>query len=427
MKLSLRKGVDGLKRVGEILITPAALLPLAGLLIMTGDLTGRFFGFLGADILLRSGTVLLRQFPLLVAVSLAYGLANAQNGAAALSAVAAYLAFHHSGSALYELLAGADVQPSFYAGVFGGLIIGMVTALLHNRCRTWRLPAWLDYFSGIRLSALLAVLTSVLLGSGFGALASLIRNELVATASRLSQMGTTGAFSYGLLNRLLLPFGLDHVLNQSIWFDSGQFTDLSGRLFTGELSRFFAGDPTAGRLLAGFYPMLIFSIPAIAVCFALTARTPNRTRLYLLMAITALVSLVSGVSQPLEYFLLFVSPLLYLIYTVLSGVSFLLSYQLQIHHGFTNAAGLIDYLESWHLATHPERVWQVGILMALLSFAVVYFPVVLRKLLAPGGDRPEADDQAEMDDEAAADDQAEIDDQSEIDDEAAADDLGGEE
>ena len=132
MKISLSRGVDGLKKVGEILITPAALLPLAGLLIMAGDLTGRFLGFPGADILMRSGTVLLRQFPLLAAVALAYGLANAQNGAAALSAAAAYLAFHQSGSALYELLAGADVQPSFYTGVFGGLIVGMVTVLLHN-------------------------------------------------------------------------------------------------------------------------------------------------------------------------------------------------------------------------------------------------------------------------------------------------------
>ena len=216
-------------------------------------------------------------------------------------------------------------------------------------------------------------------------------------------MGTIGAFSYGFLNRLLFPFGLDHILNQSIWFDSGQFTDLSGRLVTGELSRFFAGDPMAGRLMAGFYPMLIFSMPAIALCFALTARIPNRTRLYLLMAITALVSLVSGVGQPLEYFLLFVSPLVYLIYAVLSGVSFLLSYQLQIRHGFANAAGLTDYLTTWHLATHPERVWQVGILMALLSFAVVYFSVKIRKLSAPGRDRPEADDEMDADNEAAAD------------------------
>ncbi|MGI6333790.1 MAG: PTS transporter subunit EIIC [Saccharofermentanales bacterium] len=403
MKISLSRGVDGLKKVGEILITPAALLPLAGLLIMAGDLTGRFLGFPGADILMRSGTVLLRQFPLLAAVALAYGLANAQNGAAALSAAAAYLAFHQSGSALYELLAGADVQPSFYTGVFGGLIVGMVTVLLHNGCRSWRLPTWLDYFSGVRLSALLAVSASVLLGSGFGALAFLIRNGLIEVASGLTQMGTIGAFSYGFLNRLLFPFGLDHILNQSIWFDSGQFTDLSGRLVTGELSRFFAGDPMAGRLMAGFYPMLIFSMPAIALCFALTARIPNRTRLYLLMAITALVSLVSGVGQPLEYFLLFVSPLVYLIYAVLSGVSFLLSYQLQIRHGFANAAGLTDYLTTWHLATHPERVWQVGILMALLSFAVVYFSVKIRKLSAPGRDRPEADDEMDADNEAAAD------------------------
>ena len=151
------------------------------------------------------------------------------------------------------------------------------------------------------MSAMLVIIAAIIGGQGLGALWTLIQNNLASVAARLPQLGAGGAFAYGFLNRLLLPFGLHHVLNQEIWFESGEYTSQSGQLITGELNRFLAGDPTAGGLLAGFYPMMMFGIPAIALCFALTARLQNRTRLYLLMAITAVVSLVSGVTEPIEY------------------------------------------------------------------------------------------------------------------------------
>ena len=398
MKLSLNKGSDWLKRAGEILITPVSLLPLAGLLIMAGDLTGRL-GFIGAGILTRSGSALILQFPLFVAITLAYGLASARNGAAALTAAVSYLAFGQAGAALFAIVAGESVQPPFNMGLLGGILVGLIAAALHNTCRSIRLPSWLRFFEGIRLSAMLAVLASILAGTAGGALWATIQGSLADVAARLPQLGAGGAFSYGLLNRLLLPFGLHHVLNQVIWFDIGEFTSQSGQLVTGDLNRFLAGDPTAGRFLAGFYPMMIFGVPAIALCFTLTARIKNRTRLYLLMAITALVSLISGVTEPLEYLILFVSPLLYVIYALLFGLSMLISYQLQIHNGFAFSTGLTDYLAFWNNATHPERIWQVGLLMALLSFAVTYFCVTLLGIPAPGRDAPEADD-LPMDDQA---------------------------
>jgi N-acetylglucosamine PTS system EIICBA or EIICB component len=387
----LHKGSKGLRTVGEILITPASVLPLAGLLIMAGDLLGRAgLGF--AAILTSTGSILLTQFPLLAAICLAYGLANGRPGAAALSGALSYLVLNQAGDVVYKLLAGSAALPPFSMGLLAGLVAGLITAVCHNRLRSLKLPNWLMFFEGCRMSAILSLVISLLVGVACGALWSVIRDGLLAAADNFARVGAGGAFAYGFLNRLLLPFGLHHVLNQQIWFSFGDFTSQAGQLVTGDVNRFLAGDPTAGRLVSGFYPMMVFGLPAIALCFTLTARLHNRSRLILLMAITAGVSLVSGITEPLEYLMLFVSPLLYVLYSLLFGLSLLISYQLQVLFGFSFSTGLTDLLANWQRATNPDGIWQVGIMMAILSFAAAYFAVTMLKLHAPGHDRPEAED-----------------------------------
>lgn len=389
---SLHKGSDWLKKAGEILITPAAILPLAGLLIMAGDLLGRA-GFAYAAVLANTGSVILSQFPLLAAVCLAYGLASGRPGAAALTGALAYLVFNQAGTTVFDLMTGGQNLPPFGMGLFAGMIAGLVAAVLHNRCRDLRLPKWLTFFSGSRMSAILAAVAALVAGAACGALWTVIQNALAVAAGRMAAAGAAGAFAYGFLNRLLLPFGLHSVLNQEIWFNFGEFTSQSGQYVTGELNRFLAGDPTAGRLISGFYPMMIFGIPAIALCFALTARLRTRSRLIILMTVNAAVSLVSGVTEPFEYLILFVSPLLYVVYALLFGLSLLICYQLQVLYGFAFSTGLTDLISNWSRATLPERIWQVGIVMAVLSFAAAYFAVTLLGLRAPGHDRPEVADE----------------------------------
>ncbi len=392
--LSLGKKRNWFQTIGNILITPAAMLPLAGLLMMLGDVTGRL-GFLGAGILAQTGAMLLAQFPLLIAVCLAYGLASGQNGAAGLTGAFSYLIFKEAGTVVFLLFSGSSDLPVFSMGLLGGIIAGLIAVFFHNRCRDLKLPEWLSFFSGVRASATLAIVVSLVAGVGFGALWSLIETALASFAVYLTTTGAGGAFAYGFLSRLLMPFGLHEVVNHEIWFNMGEYTSKAGVLVTGDLNRFIAGDATAGQYIAGFYPMMIFGVPAIAACFAITARFNNRVRLILLMAVTGLVSLISGVTEPIEYMILFLSPLLYVIYAVLFGLSQLICYQLQVLDGFVYQPGLTDYLANWNLATHPERIWQIGIIMAILSFAVSYFAVILLKLRAPGHDHPEADDLAE--------------------------------
>lgn len=382
------------RTAGEILITPAAVLPLAGLMIMAGDLLGRA-GFIFSGALSNAGSVILAQFPLLVAVCLAYGLADGRPAAAALAGVLSHLAFMQAGNAVFVRIAGDAVQPLFNMGLLSGLIAGLIAITFHKYFRALKLPEWLKFFSGCRMSALMAVLAALIAGALSGALWTVIQSALTAAAARMAAAGAGGAFAYGFLNRLLLPFGLHHVLNEEIWFRFGEFTSQSGQYVTGDLNRFMAGDPTAGRLIAGFYPMVMFGVPAIALCFALTARLRNRTRLWLLMAVNSVVSMVSGVTEPMEFLMLFVSPLLYVLYALLFGFSLLICYQLQVLFGFQFATGLTDYLANWTRATLPDRIWQVGIVIAILAFAVTYFAVTMLRLRAPGHDRPEVADEPE--------------------------------
>ncbi len=390
LKISLDSSRDYLQVLGEILITPAAILPLAGLLLMAGDLTGKV-GFIGAGVLVQVGAVLLQQFPLLAAASLAFGLANGQSGAAALSGVLSYLAMSQAGSAFMSVFA-SDAY-SFDMGLLTGVLAGITASLFHNRFRALNLPEFLKFFSGARLPAMFSVIASAIVGSGFGLLWTVVQPAVVQLADLTAATGAGGAFAYGTLSRLLMPFGLNVTINQEIWTGIGEFTSRTGQLVTGDLNRFLAGDPTAGRLTAGFYPMMIFGVPAVAACLIMTARTSARIRLMLMMAIAAVTSLVSGITEPLEYMILFVSPILYVLYALLYGLSLLLAYQLQVLIGFGFSSGLVDYLKFWDQATHPERVWQIGIVMGILSLTVTYFAVRLLRLRAPGQDRPEAEDE----------------------------------
>ncbi|HAL74733.1 MAG TPA: hypothetical protein DCM45_06555 [Clostridiales bacterium] len=383
------------RTAGEILITPAAVLPLAGLLIMAGDLLSRT-GLGLAAVLSNAGTVMIAQFPLFVAICLAYGLADGRPAAAALAGALSHLVFMQAGSAVFNLILGEAAIPSFNMGLLSGVLAGVIAALMHKYFRNLKLPEWLKFFSGCRLSAILAIAASLIAGALMGAIWTAIQTVLTEAAARMTLSRAGGAFAYGFLNRLLLPLGLHQVLNQEIWFRFGEFTSQTGQYITGDLNRFLAGDPTAGRLIAGFYPMMIFGVPAIALCFALTARLRNRTRLILLMAVNGVVSLVSGVTEPMEFLILFVSPLLYVLYAVLYGLSMLICYQLQVLLGFQFSTGLTDYLANWNRGTWPERIWQVGIVIAVLAFAVTYFSVTLLKLRAPGHDRPEAADLPEI-------------------------------
>jgi N-acetylglucosamine PTS system EIICBA or EIICB component len=376
-----------LQEFSQALMLTAMILPLAGILIMGGDLLARA-GFTFAAVLTEAGFEVINQLPLFAAISLAYHLSAGQQGMAALSGAAACLVLNRTAAALLDLLnTGGKDYSRLNMGLLTGIIAGLTVSAISNSSHRVHLPGRLRNFRLNRILPLVAVAAAFLEGLACGAAWTYLQRGLAALAIRLPDAGAGGAFAYGFLNRLLMPLGLHHVLNKEIWFRYGEFTNQAGNLVTGDLNRFLAGDPSAGLTIAGFYEMMIFALPAIALCLIITARPRRRDRTIALMVLAGLASLASGVSEPLEYLILFTSPVLYLLLALLYGLSHLISYQLQIHCGFSFSTGLTDYLANWGKAAYPSRIWQIGLVMAVLAFAIFFLAIRVLKLPAPGRER----------------------------------------
>ncbi len=381
-------GKTWLQTVSQALLLPAMVLPLAGLLVVAGDLLMRS-GLAAASLLALAGFELIARMPLLIAVSLAYATAVEQTGLAALSGAIAVIVLNQTGAAFLDLLnRGRDQYSPFNMGLLAGIIAGLTAGCLQNYCRERRLPRWLGGFPLSRLVPVIAAAAALAEGLVAGVAWTYAQRGLASLAVSLTLAGPGGAFVYGLLNRLLQPLGLHHVLNDEIWLKWGEFTSQSGILIRGDLNRLLAGDPTGGRSVAGFYPVMIFSLPAAALSLWLAAKRPQRWKMAILMTAVGLAALVSGVSEPLEYLILFASPLLYVLLAIIYGLSQLICFQLQVHAGFTFSTGLSDYLATWSLGSNPQRVWQVGLVLAALAFGAFYLAVRVLKLPAPGREGP---------------------------------------
>ena len=193
-----------------------------------------------------------------------------------------------------------------------------------------------------------------------------------------------GGFVYGTANRLLIPLGLHHILNSFPWFQLGEFTDATGATWNGDINRFLHGDPTAGAFMTGFFPIMMFALPAAALAIAQEAKPSQKKVVGGIMLAAALTSFVTGVTEPLEFAFLFVAFPLYIIHAILTGTSLALVNALDIRDGFGFSAGLIDYVLNWNIATKPWLLIPIG-----LGYAVVYyflFRFVIRKwnLRTPG-------------------------------------------
>ena len=182
--------------------------------------------------------------------------------------------------------------------------------------------------------------------------------------------GVVGTFVYGVLNRLLIPVGLHHILNSFIWFVFGEYTTPAGVVATGDLNRFFAGDPHAGMFMGGFYIMMMFGMPAVALAMYRAAKPENRPKIAGALASVAFTSFLTGITEPIEFMFMFLAPALYAVHAVLTGLALSVSYAFGVLHGFGFSAGFIDYILSWGLATKPILIIPLG-----LVFGVVYYVI----------------------------------------------------
>lgn len=399
-------GFAQLQRLGKSLMLPIAVLPAAGILLRLGqdDLLGRvkapvigpFFQAMSA-----AGGALFTNLPLLFAVGVAIGFARKADGSTALAAVVGYLVMQAVFTTMSPVVLAGELdksggQAQINYSVFGGIVVGLITAALFDRYHTITLPPYLGFFGGRRFVPIVVSLACLVVAFAMSYFYPIFDAGLTGLGRFIGGAGALGAFVYGFANRMLIPIGLHHILNSYVWFIYGDYTAPDGAVVTGELTRFAAGDPTGGHLTAGFYPILMFGLPAAALAMIHVANARQRKLAFGILSAAGLTAFLTGVTEPLEFAFMFVAFPLYIIHAVLTGLSLAIAYALDIHLGFSFSAGLIDLL-LYGTAPAAKNI-PLLIVMGLVFFAVYYllfrFAITRWNMRTPGRE-PEGEFEAE--------------------------------
>ncbi|MCU9615348.1 glucose-specific PTS transporter subunit IIBC [Caldibacillus lycopersici] len=387
-----------LQKIGKALMLPVALLPAAGLLLGIGNAIGQenmldFLPFLEADwiqlvgnVMEDAGNIIFSNLALIFATGVAIGLAG--DGTAALAAIVGYLVLNQVmgswigltadnivGSPSYASVLGI---PTLQTGVFGGIIVGLIAAFAYNKYHNIQMPSFLGFFAGKRFVPIATAAISFVIGLLLLAVWPPIQIGLNSVSLWLIDEGTYFAvFMFGFVKRLLIPFGLHHIYHAPFWYEFGSYTTAAGELVRGDMTIFFAQlkdgvDITAGNFMAGEFPIMMFGLPAAALAMYHTARPERKKLVAGLLGSAALTSFLTGITEPLEFTFLFLSPVLFFVHAVLDGLSFVLMTFLNVNIGYTFSGGFIDFLLFGIL---PGREpWWITIILGLI-FGVLYYSI----------------------------------------------------
>lgn len=364
--------------LGRALMLPIAVLPVAGILLRLGQPD-----VFNIKMIADAGGAIFDNLPLLFAIGVAVGFAKDNNGVAALAGAIGYL---------IETAIMKDIDPKLNMGVLSGIIAGVVAGLLYNRYKDIKLPDYLAFFGGKRFVPIITGLVCVILGIAFGYVWQPVQHLIDAAGQWLTTAGAIGAFVFGFLNRLLLVTGLHHILNSLAWFVFGNFTPpAGGEIVHGDLHRFFAGDPTAGTFMAGFFPIMMFGLPA--ACLAMLHEAPKERRAMVggLLLSMALTSFLTGVTEPIEFSFMFLAPVLYVIHAVLTGLSLAICQILDVKLGFTFSAGAIDYVLNYGLSTKGWIAIPLGLAYGAAYYGLFRFFIRKFNMATPGREPASAD------------------------------------
>lgn len=359
-----------IQKLGKALMLPIAVLPAAAILLRVGqpDLLNTAF-------ISQAGNAIFENLALLFAIGVAVGLAFDGGGAAGLAGAVGY----------YTLTkAVATINPDINMGVLAGMIAGAMAGYLYNRFYNIRLPDYLGFFGGKRFVPIAASFSSIVLALAFGVIWPQIQSLIDSIGNWIISAHMAGTFVFGFLNRLLIPLGLHHILNNLVWFVFGTFTGADGVAVTGDLNRFFAGDPAAGFFMAGFFPIMMFALPA--ACFAMYTAAPRENRKLAggILFSMAFTSFLTGITEPIEFSFMFVAPMLYLFHALMTGASLAICQMLDIHHGFGFSGGVIDYGLNYGLSTNGWMIVPLGLAFAVLYYIVFLFSIRTLNLPTPG-------------------------------------------
>ncbi len=392
-----RFSLSALQPLGRSLMLPIAVLPVAGLMLRLGQPDLAFVPGLGAigPLIAAAGDAIFHNLGLLFAIGVAVGFARDGNGAAGLAGAVCFLVATNGAQALIaappEALAGMTgkakdlasaafkAQALFRLGVPLGILSGLVGGIFYNRFSGMKLPEYLAFFGGRRfvpiVSGFAGLVLALAFGLGFGALSG----GMDGLSREVVTAGPLGLMAYGVLNRLLIVTGLHHILNNIAWFIIGDFHGT-----TGDLNRFFAGDPTAGAFMSGFFPVMMFGLPAACLAMYHAARPDRRKAVGGMLLSLALTSFLTGVTEPIEFSFMFLAPALYLLHALLTGISMAVMDALHVRLGFGFSAGLFDYLLNFDRATRPLLLLPIGAVYFGLYYGLFRLAISRFDLKTPG-------------------------------------------
>lgn len=386
----MKNVITGLQSIGRALMLPIAVLPVAALLLRLGQAD-----LLDMPAIAAAGDAIFSNLGLLFAIGVAVGLARENHGAAGLASVVGYLVTTKGAEVLIAVppevtadLAGRARELAIAAfrarelgklSVPAGLISGLIAGWLYNRYSDIRVPSYLAFFGGRRFVPIASGMAGIVLALGFGFGWPVLERGMDAVSQAVLGSGSIGLFAYGVLNRVLIITGLHHILNNMAWFLLGDYQGV-----TGDLKRFFAGDPSAGAFMTGFFPVMMFGLPAACLAMYRSAKPERRAAVGGMLLSMALTSFLTGVTEPIEFSFMFLAPVLYGIHAVLTGLAFPLMHYLDIHLGFGFSAGLFDYVLNFKQAKNPLWLLPFGLVYFSLYYGLFRFFILHFNLATPG-------------------------------------------
>lgn len=414
-----------LQRVGRSFMLPIALLPVAGLLLGIGSSftnattietyhLGKFIyegGILYTilDIMSKTGSAVFDNLALLFAMGVAIGMAKKEKEVAALSGAIAFIVMNTTISALIAAKGGVEAMAensttsvlgitTLQMGVFGGIIVGLGVAALHNRFYKTELPQVLSFFGGTRFVPIVSTITYLIVGIIMFYLWPVVQLGISKLGVLVLNSGYAGTWIYGILERALIPFGLHHVFYMPFWqTELGGSMIIDGNVVTGAQNIFFAElaskstevfSVSATRFMSGKFPFMIFGLPAAAFAMYKAARPEKKKVVGSLLLSAALTSMITGITEPLEFTFLFVAPLMYGVHCVLAGLSYMLMHILNVGVGMTFSGGAIDLTLFGILQGNEKTHWiwivVVGLIYAVVYYLVFYFMITKMDLKTPG-------------------------------------------
>ncbi|NML48842.1 PTS transporter subunit EIIC [Streptomyces sp. R302] len=388
---------QGLQKVGRSLQLPIAVLPAAGILLRLGqdDVFGKDgLGWIKvAKVFATAGDAVFANLPLLFCVGIAIGFAKKADGSTALAALVGFLVYKNvltafpvtEGVVNTTENGGVDVAATYNdPKVLGGIVMGLLAAVIWQRYHRTKLVDWLGFFNGRRLVPIIMAFVGTIMGVFFGLVWEPVGNVITDFGEWMTSLGAVGAGIFGVVNRGLLPIGMHQFVNTVAWQEIGSFKDSAGAVWHGDLPRFFHGDPTAGQFMSGFFPIMMFALPAAALAITHCARPERRKVVGGMMISLALTSFVTGITEPIEFAFMFIAPVLYAIHAVLTAVAMAVTWALGVHHGFSFSAGAIDYFLNWGLATKPWMIIPIGLVFAGIYYVLFRFAITKFNLPTPG-------------------------------------------